>query len=104
MVKIFRGSGINFSNIILSRRFHPPLRRNPRLTVVGEYDYTKDLITIFLPGLKKTGCSQDIPVTHREVERIIVHESLHGVIHSICKKDKIDIYDYDEHIVIDKLE
>lgn len=92
-----KGSNISFSKVKLSRKFHPPLRSSPKNTVQAEYSYDDKTITLFLPGLVKTGYSKDNTGTHLEIARIFVHETLHGVIRYICDKDKIDIYSYDEH-------
>src|SRR6187431_2914994 len=88
----------SYANIVFSRRYHPPLRRNKENSKVqAEYDYDKHLITIFLPGLKKTGYCIDTKATHDELIRLFVHEVLHGVIGNIMKKDKLDLYAYDVH-------
>ena len=89
--KPFRGSRIRFGNIIFSRRYHPPMRtkKDSNPTVGGQWDNDTKEITIFLAGMKKAGYNTDIPATHEEYIRIIVHETLHGVIDYILASDSI---------------
>lgn len=94
---VFKGSRYNFSNIVFTRRFHPPNKNKGTQPLAGQWDFNTKKITVFLAGLKKAGYNVDDDDTHREITRILVHEVIHGVIDYILVKDDIDFEGIDYH-------
>ena len=91
--KVFRGSRINYANIIFSRRFHPPMRGknagDPNSPVAAQWDNEKKEITFYLAGFRKSGYNSDSSVTRQEIIRVFIHETLHGVIDAMLEQDGI---------------
>jgi hypothetical protein len=76
----------DYSNINFSRRFHPPCRDGT--IVSADYDDIEKLITIYLPSFRYFGYTSDSKVI-KEIVRLFLHESLHGVILAIQWSDRV---------------
>ena|ERR1041384_910598 len=85
---MWNGSGYDYSNLILTRRFHPPLRNHLLAIVNAEWLCKKHAIKLWLAAYKSLNITTDSQCYH-DIIFTFSHETLHGVIESIMNDDKI---------------
>jgi len=85
---MWKGSGNDFSRLIITRRFHPPMRNHLLDIVVSEWLIKKRAIKLWLAAYKVLGITTNSKC-HRDLIFTLTHETLHGVIDFILKSDNI---------------
>ncbi len=85
---MWKGSGNDFSKLIITRHFHPPLRNHLLNIVVSEWLIKKHAIKLWLAGYKALKITTDSEC-YKDLIFTLTHETLHGVIDCILKLDKI---------------
>jgi hypothetical protein len=89
----WEGTGRDYSKIVFSRKFHPPLR-NGGAIVDGEwYDHNQTTI-VRMAAFKHFKDTEAKAI--RRIIQVLNHEATHGVILGVQWKDKIPIEEIGE--------
>ncbi len=83
----WKGTGIDFSNIIFTRRYHPPMRNTVHNNILADYSYDDNITTLYLPGFRNSYGKKETKTLVNGITRVFIHEPIHGIIWDILAKD-----------------
>jgi hypothetical protein len=88
-LKQWRGSGLDYSDIEFTRRYHPPLKGYLFPEVNASFYPDKMKTVVYLAHWKKMGQQKNDNVAYNDMLQIFLHEAIHGVVYSILEVDGI---------------